>query len=132
MSQRKKGKDANKTMQRSACAKHLEFARLKESGKKWCFPLHVDKERVQFPVSSLPRAKHCEVYRSFLEEKDTGDGGSKETSSRTNKTSLLGKITTPDIERRIVKAEEGTLACRCKQQDAAVKRYALYRGMLNQ
>lgn len=144
MSQTAKPKDAIKRAPSSSCAKHLEFARLKETGKEWYFPLNVGKRRVQSPVTSLPRVKHCEkstsrkfqdakVYRSFMGEEETEDKGCKLASSVVpQQTIVVGKAITSNTERVAAKGEETTLTTRFRQQDVAIRRYALYRGMLKQ
>ena len=143
MSQRTTPNDAAKKTPSSSCAKHLEFARLKETGKEWCFPRNVEKKRVSRPVASLPRVKHCEkslsknfqeakVYRCFIGKEDTEDRSSKLTFSGTSKQKSLAENTITKTCKRRIKTEDTTLATPRKHHDVAVRRYALYRGMLNQ
>lgn len=145
MSQRITPQDVTKTAPSSSCAKHLEFARLKtETGKKCYFPLNVDKKRGQNPIAALPRTKHCEkstsrkfqeikVYQSFIEEEGTEDKGSNKSSR--GKTSQYKSPPANAVSfnaETTTKAKETSLMTRCKHQDIAVRRYALYRGMLKQ
>ena len=145
MSQRITPQDVTKTAPSSSCAKHLEFARLKtETGKKCYFPLNVHKKRGQNPIAALPLAKHCEkstsrkfqevkVYQSFIEGEGTEDKGSnKSSSSKTSQYKSLPANTVSFNAETKTKAKEASLMTRCKHQDIAVRRYALYRGMLKQ
>ena len=145
MSQRITPQDVTKTAPGSSCAKHLQFARLKmETGKKCYFPLNVDKKRGQNPITALPREKHCEkstsrkfqevkVYQSFIEEKGTEDKGSdKSSSSKTSQYKSLPANAVLFNAETTTKVKETSLMTRCKHHDIAVRRYALYRGMLKQ
>ena len=131
---------SDKRIPRSACVRHLEFARHKETGNDWCFASNVDKKKVHFPVTLLSPSKQgaiptsrmsreAKVYRSFLRGEEMN--GESEISSGKEQTYHLGKTVQYKSEERMIKASEGNVNSRCKQS-AAVKRYALYRGMLNQ
>ena len=145
MSQRITPKDVTKTAPSSSCAKHLEFARLKaETGKKCYFPLNVDKKRGQNPITALPRSKHCEkstsrkfqelkVYQSFMGEEETDDKGSnKRSSSKTSQYKSPPVNAVSFNAESTSKAKETSLMTPCKHQEIAIRRYALYRGMLKQ
>ena len=131
---------SDKRIPRSACVRHLEFARHKETGNDWCFASNVDKKKVHFPVTLLSPSKQgaiptsrmlreAKVYRSFLRGEEMN--GESEISSGKEQTYHLGKTVQCKSEERMIKASEGNFNSRCKQS-AAVKRYTLYRGMLNQ
>lgn len=131
---------SDKRVPRSACARHLEFARLKETVNDWCFAWNVDKKKAHFPVTVLspskqgaiptPRmSREAKVYRSFLRGEEMNR--ESEISSGKEQTYHLGKTVQSKSEEQMIKASEEKVNSRCKQS-AAVKRYALYRGMLNQ
>lgn len=118
--------------------KHLRFEHLKENEKERYFPKHIDEKRKQSSVIQLPLSKHCEkstpkkfqgvkVYRSFMEEKETEDlersknGGTSEKKNPVKVTSRNTEGTT-----------EAVNTSRVTHPNHAVRRYALYRGMLCQ
>ena len=120
--------------------RHLEFARFKETGSDWCFASNIDKEKVHFPATVLSPSKQgakptsrmsreAKVYRSFLRGEKMNE--ESEISSGKEQTYHLEETVQSKSEEQMIKASEENFTSRCKQS-AAVKRYALYRGMLNQ
>ena len=131
---------SDKRVPTSACVRHLEFARFKETGSDWCFASNIDKKKVHFPATVLSPSKQgakptsrmsreAKVYRSFLRGENMNE--ESEISSGKEQTYQLGKTVQSKSEEQMTKASEENFTSRCKHS-AAVKRYALYRGMLNQ
>ena len=132
--------DAAKTTIGSSRLKHLQFERFKETGKNWCFPTHDEEKGKQSSATRFRHSKSCDkstlkkyqevkVYRSFIEEEATEDLERSKNSTAFEKT-LQEKVT-------LHNAGQTTEACavnpsRVKAPNHAVRRYALYRGMLRQ
>ncbi|KAL9955383.1 hypothetical protein ACROYT_G036694 [Oculina patagonica] len=118
--------------------KHLRFERFKENEKQWYFPRHVDEKRKQSSVIQLPVSKHCKkstpkklqgvkVYRSLMEEKETKDVKRSNNGATSEKKNPV-KVTPRNIEG----TTEAVNPSRVTHTNHAVRRYALYRGMLCQ
>lgn len=132
--------DAAKTTIGSSRLKHLQFERFKETGKDWCFPTHDDAKGKQSSATRLPLSKSSEkytlrkfqevkVYKSFIEEEVTEDLERSKNGAAFEKTTRE-KVTSHNTKRT-------TEACavnpsRVAPPNHAIRRYALYRGMLCQ
>lgn len=118
--------DATQTTPGSLRLKYLQIAR--ERGE-------------QSSATRLPHSKHCEkstpkkfhevkVYRSFMGEKETGDSVERSKSCEsTSDQKTPEKVTSRNLPEGTTKASHTS---RFTHSNHAVRRYALYRGMLCQ
>lgn len=133
--------DVAETTVGSSRLKHLQFEHFKETGKQWACPTQGDKiGKESSGATRLPLSKSCEkstlrklqkvnVYKSFIKEEATKDlDRSKNNAGFETKTQ--GKDashnTKPITEAWAVNQS------RAKPPNLAIRRYALYRGMLCQ
>jgi len=132
--------DAAKTAIGRSRLKPVQFERFKEIGKKWSCPTQDNGKRKQSFATRLPLSKSCEkstlrkfqevnVYGSFIEEEATEDSERRKSYAACEKTTQ-GKVASHNTERT-------TEACavnpsRATPPNHAIRRYALYRGMLCQ
>lgn len=128
--------NAVKTAIDSSRFKHAQFDRLEETGKERAFPTRDDGKRKQSFATRLPLSKSSEkstqrkfqgvnVYGSFIEEVATED-----SERRKNVAASQGKVASHSTERT-------NEACSDKPSHVtppnhAIRRYALYRGMICQ
>lgn len=133
--------DVAKTTVGSSRLKHLKFEHFKETGKQRACPTQGDKkEEKSSGATRLPLSTSCEkstlrklqevnVYKSFIKEEATKDlDRSKNDAEFETKTQ--GKVSSHNTK-------PITEACalnqsRAKPPNLAIRRYALYRGMLCQ
>ena len=134
--------DAAETAMGSSRLKHVQFERFKETGKERACPTYDDGKRKQSSATRLPLSKSCtekstlrkfqevKVYRSFIKEEATEDSERLKNDAEFEKTTP-GKVASH-------KTEPKTEACTVNQTrgatppNHAIRRYALYRGMLSQ
>ena len=132
--------DAARTAIGSSCLKHAQFERFKETGKEWSCPTQDDGKRKQSFATRLPLSKSREkstptkfqevnIYGSFIAEVATDDSERFKYGTAFEKTTQ-GKVASYNTER-------ATEACPVKPSRAtppnhAIRRYALYRGMICQ
>ena len=130
--------DVAKTAVGSSRLKHLQKERLKETGKEWaCGTQVAEKGKKSSGATRLPFHKSCEkstlrkfqevkVYRSFIKEEVTEELDRNDAFEK----STQGKVASHNAKRT-------TEACavnpsRATPSNHAIRRYALYRGMLCQ
>lgn len=133
--------DAVKKAIGSSRLKHVQFERFKETSKEWACPTHDSGKRKQSSATRLSLSKSCEksatlrklrevkIYRSFIEEEVTEDSERCKTGAAFEKTTQ-GKVSSRNVG-------QTTEACtvnpsRATPPNHAIRRYALYRGMLCQ
>ena len=127
--------DGNRTSVSSSRLKCLQFVRHKETCKETCFSTHGDKRcsvsRFQHPKhfdKATPRKfPDTKVYRSFMEEEETEDVEKSKDSSNLEHTTTENATT-----RNTNGTAETAHTSRITHQTYAVRRYALFRGMLYQ
>lgn len=125
----------------SSRLKHLQFECFKDDEKELYFPAHTDEKRKQGSVVQLPLSKHSEkqtstqkkfrelkVYRSFMEEEEAADMKRSKNANTSEKKNTAKVVTTRNTEG----TPEAAHPSRVTYPSHAVRRYALYRGMLSQ
>ena len=132
--------DVARTAIGSSRLKHAQFERFKETGKEWACPTQDDGKTKQSLATRLPLSKSREkstptkfqevnIYGSFIGEVAPEDSGRSKNSTAFERTTQ-GKVASYNSER-------ATEACAVKPSrvtppNHAIRRYALYRGMICQ
>ena len=124
----------------SSRLKHLRFERFQENEREWYFPRHADGKRkqssVQLPPSkqkSTPKKfQEIKVYRSFMEENEAKDLKRSKNLVASGKKYTSQAISSKTEGKTSEAGSEAGNSSRVTHPNHAVRRYALYRGMLCQ